>query len=98
VHLDEDVAAADELAVDVHLRNRRPAGEFLDSLADFGVFEDVDVLELDAAGLENFRGAVGKSALGECLGAFHEEHHAVLIDDFLDFTVDFTHGTPSTGP
>ena len=34
VHLAQDVAAADEFAVDVELRNRRPVGVFLDALAD----------------------------------------------------------------
>src|SRR5262245_32988527 len=34
VHLAHDVAAADELAADEDLRNRRPVGVLLDALAD----------------------------------------------------------------
>jgi hypothetical protein len=36
VHLADDVAAADELPVDVELGDRRPARELLDALADAG--------------------------------------------------------------
>ena len=95
MHLEKNVAAADEFPIDVDLGNRGPSRELFDSLADFGVFQDVDVLEFGTGGLKNFRCAVGKTALGKVLGAFHEEHHPVLFDDFLDFTIDFTHGTPS---
>ena len=48
VHLAHDVRAADEFAVDVELRNRRPVGVVLDALADVGIGEDVD-------GKERFR-------------------------------------------
>jgi len=94
VHLDEDVAAADEFTFDVDLGNGGPAGEFFDPLADIGVFEDVDVFEFGSGGLKNFDRAIGKSALGEGLGAFHEKHDAVLIDDFFDSAIDVTHGAP----
>src|SRR6185437_13117873 len=42
VHLAHDVAAADEFAVDVKLRDRRPVGELLDAIADFRVLQHVD--------------------------------------------------------
>src|SRR5262245_54551905 len=48
VHLAHDVAAADELALDVELRNGRPLTEVLDALAQRRVGQDVDALELDA--------------------------------------------------
>lgn len=95
MHLEQDVATADEFSVDVDLRNGGPAGEVLDSLADFRVFEDVDVFEFGACSLENFGCPVGETALREGLGALHEEHDAVLIDDFLDSRIDVTHGAPS---
>ena len=41
-HLARDVAAADELALDVELRDGRPVGIVLDALADALVLEDVD--------------------------------------------------------
>src|SRR5579883_3470877 len=45
-HLANDVAAADELAFDIELRDGRPAREFLDALADLWVREHVDAFEL----------------------------------------------------
>src|SRR4029077_6340460 len=45
-HLPHDVAAADELAVDVKLRDCRPVREFLDALAHRRVRENVDAFEL----------------------------------------------------
>lgn len=38
VHLQQDVAAAHELAVEVHLRDRGPVGELLDSCGQKKVF------------------------------------------------------------
>src|SRR5881398_4116025 len=43
-HLHHDVGAADELALDVKLGDRRPVGIFLDALADLRVLEHVDGL------------------------------------------------------
>src|SRR5512145_1926036 len=39
-HLGDDIAAADELALDEQLRNGRPVGIFLDALAQRFGFED----------------------------------------------------------
>src|SRR5437868_5280760 len=44
-HLADDVAAADELPLDVELRDRRPVGECLDPLAHQRVGEHVDAFE-----------------------------------------------------
>src|SRR5471032_3108913 len=64
VHLHQDVRAADELAVDVQLRDRRPVGVVLDALAHFAVLEHVDRLQVaHAAGLEDLDGAAGEAAL-----------------------------------
>src|SRR5579871_992 len=52
-HLADDVAAADELALHIELRNGRPVREFLDTVADLGIGEDVDAFELDAQGRED---------------------------------------------
>src|SRR6266705_2827161 len=43
-HLADDVAAADELALDVELRDGRPAREFLDALPQLVVLEHVEAL------------------------------------------------------
>ena len=63
-HLAGDVGAADELALDVELRDRRPVGEFLDSLTDFGVLEDVDADHRRAEIVENLHHLTGEAALG----------------------------------
>src|SRR5271170_5917633 len=48
VHLERDVAAADELALDVKLRVGRPVGEALEGLAHLRLLEDIDMFELGA--------------------------------------------------
>ena len=83
-HLEEDVAAADELPVDVELRDGRPVRERLDALTDLRVLEDVDLLELGAAATEDLDRAVAEPALREVPRALHEEHDAVARHDRLD--------------
>src|SRR5215469_11151193 len=84
VHLADDVAAADELALDVELRNRRPVGEFLDALTDRRIGEHVDTFELDAQLREDLHDAGGEAALWENRRALHEEHDTVVGDILLD--------------
>src|SRR5687767_8435186 len=77
IELGHDVAAAHELPVDIELGDRRPGGELLDSVAHFGISEHVDVDERLAHLLERPHHTVGKTALREALGPFHEK------DDFI---------------
>src|SRR5262249_28364793 len=64
VHLAHDVAAADEFAVDVELRNGRPVGVVLDPLPDAGVGEHVDREELvDPAGVQHLHRHLREPAL-----------------------------------
>ena len=42
IHLADDIAASDELPVDVELRNRRPLGENLDPIPDLGGTKRID--------------------------------------------------------
>src|SRR5687768_3539701 len=53
-----DVGPADELAVQVELRNGRPARVLLDALAKRGVLQHVVAGELDAQPLQNLGGHV----------------------------------------
>ena len=63
VHLHHDVRAADELAVDVELRDRRPVGVVLDALADSSSSSTLTVFRsVDAAGLQDLDGAAGEAA------------------------------------
>src|SRR3546814_16719984 len=45
VHLADDVAAADELAPHIELRDGRPGAEFLDALTQRLILKDIDALE-----------------------------------------------------
>ncbi len=74
VHFGDDIAAADEFAFDVELRDCGPVGEFFDTVSDFRVFEDVDGFEWDLGMFEDLDDACGESALREHGCAFHEEH------------------------
>jgi uncharacterized SAM-binding protein YcdF (DUF218 family) len=84
VHLAHDVAAADELPVHVHLRDRRPVGVGLDRLALLGLGQDVDRLEGDADLGENADGRGGEAAHREPRRALHVDHDPVLPDLALD--------------
>src|SRR5262249_47230368 len=88
VHLADDVAAADELALDVELRNRRPLREVLDALAQGGVGQHVDALELDAELAQHLNHGRGESALREYRRALHVEDDVVLRDVLLDAIED----------
>ena len=80
VHLGDDVAAADELAVDEELRDRRPLREGRELLADARVGEDVDRRERRVDRLQGGDGARGEAAHGLLGRALHEEDDGVLAD------------------
>eukprot|EP00327_Prymnesium_parvum_P022959 CAMPEP_0113246582 /NCGR_PEP_ID=MMETSP0008_2-20120614/9536_1 /TAXON_ID=97485 /ORGANISM="Prymnesium parvum" /LENGTH=159 /DNA_ID=CAMNT_0000094325 /DNA_START=217 /DNA_END=693 /DNA_ORIENTATION=+ /assembly_acc=CAM_ASM_000153 len=84
VHLNHQVAPADELPVDVALRDRRPAGVFLDALADGGVLKDVADFVGNVHRVEDLHGGVGEAALREELVAFHKENDGARVDELLD--------------
>src|SRR5260370_28612736 len=71
-HFADDVAAADELAFDVELRNRWPVRERFDPPAQRRIAEHVDTLELDAQMIEHLHHDAGKTALRENRRALHE--------------------------
>src|SRR5580765_5494630 len=92
VHLGHDVRAADELAVDVELGDRRPVRIFLDALADLLVLEDVHRLQVgDAAGLEDLDRAAGKAAHRELRGSLHEKDDAMALDQIVDALLNVAH-------
>lgn len=84
VHLGHDIAAADELALDVELGEGGPLAELLEALADFFVFKDIEALELGASVVEDLHGAGGEAAHRAIRGAFHEEHDGGLVDQLLE--------------
>src|SRR5690242_6604442 len=83
-HLAHDIAAADELALHVELRDGRPVGVSLYALAYAHVLEHVDVFEIDAKVPEDLRDLHRETALRHGLSAFHEQHHVVPGDLLAD--------------
>src|SRR6185437_13124685 len=84
VHLQGDVAAADQLAVDVELRVGRPVGMPLERFAHLRLLEDIDVLELRSHGAQGCHRLRGKAALRKVRRAFHEQHHGAGTQLGLD--------------
>lgn len=87
VHGHQDVAAADELLVDVQLWDRGPVGELLDALAQLRILEDVEggeLVRVDALQAQDLDGGAGEAALGGLGGALHEEHDGRRADGLLD--------------
>src|SRR5690606_20350676 len=75
--LGRDVAAADQLAVDVELRERRPVRIHLETLANLGVLKNVDVCEARAGRAQNRDGFRREAALRKIRSALHVEQHGV---------------------
>ena len=79
VHLQDDVAATHQLAVDEELRDRRPVRDRRELLADPRVGEDVERGVLDLERVER-GGRAHREAAGRLVGgALHEEHHGVVL-------------------
>src|SRR3954469_11170539 len=95
-HLADDVATADELALDVELRNGRPVGIGLDAVAQFGGFQDVQALVTDPDVIEDLHHLPGKAALGKLRCAFHKQYDVVrlhfIVDKLLDAHIHFLMG------
>jgi len=92
-HLENDVAAPDQLAIDPQLREGRPVGIFRQVGANFRILQDVDVGELLAAAHHGLGGAGGKTALRRVGRAFHVQQHRVVFDLLFD-GFDDIHGAP----
>src|SRR4030088_1647853 len=92
-HLADDVAAADELALDVELRNRWPVRIGLDAVAQLGRFKDVEALVADPDVVENLHHLAGETALRKLRRSLHEQHDVVrlhfLVDELLDAHLGF---------
>jgi hypothetical protein len=84
VHLGDDVAPADQLALDEQLGDGRPLRQGGQLLADPRVRQDVDRRERRAGGLERRDSARGEAARGAVGGSLHEEDDLVVADRFGD--------------
>jgi len=90
-HLADDVAAADELALDVELRDGRPVAVDLDAFAHGVVGQHVDALVGHAEVAEDLGDLAGEAALREVRRAFHEQHDVVRLHFVVDLGVDVGH-------
>ena len=86
VHLDRDVTTADQLAIDIELRESRPIGIGLQRFAYFRILENIDVRELGLAGAQRAYGLGLEPALRKIGGALHIEDHGggreLVLDPF----------------
>ncbi|CRD47806.1 hypothetical protein BN1263170052 [Stenotrophomonas indicatrix] len=81
----DDVAAADQLAVDEQLREGGQIGEARQIGADLRLFQHIDRAQCDGAcGHQGLHGAAGIAAHGVLRGALHEQHERVTIHLGLD--------------
>src|SRR5450631_3364512 len=87
-HFPDNVAAADELTLDVKLGNRRPAGKFLDPLPDFVAGEAVDRCIGNAQIIHDLHDLPRKSALRKVRGSLHKQNDVILVDRRLDVILD----------
>ena len=83
-HRLHDVGTADELAIDVELRDRRPVAVVLDALADLVVGEHVDGRVVVEQRVEPVDRGRREAALRPAARAFHEEHDAVRGEQLVD--------------
>ena len=83
-HFAHDVAAADELAFDIELRNGRPIGELLDPVAQGGIDQDIDAFEFDAEIAQDLHDGGRETALRKHRRALHVEHHRIFVEILLD--------------
>src|SRR2546421_2139319 len=84
VHLGDDVAAPNELAVDEQLRDRGPVGEARELLTDPWVRQYVDRCKGLTERLKHGDGTSGEPAGGLLRRPLHEQDHGVLGDRALD--------------
>ena len=81
-HLADDVAASNELPVDLELWIRRPLGERLDSIPDLGGTKYIDRFVAGLQLVEDLHDLGRESALRHAASSLHEEDDPVLGHEF----------------
>src|SRR6476469_5322915 len=89
-----DVCAADQLALDEDLRDRRPARKLRKLLPDRRVGEDVHRGHRRTGLAQRTKSAVRVAAHDELRRALHEEHYGLVVDHVLDAVLDLAHEVP----
>lgn len=90
--VDQDVAATDELAVDVDLRDGGPIGVLLDAFPQLLVLEAVECFEefrLDTLDLHDLDDCAGETAHGHVGSTFHKDDQRVALDGSIDLASCF---------
>src|SRR5205823_6927127 len=85
------VGAADQFAADEDLRDRRPARDRRELLADSGVGQDVHRRHRRAGTAERIKRSRGVAAHDELGRAFHEEGDILRLDHVLDLLAKLAH-------
>ena len=83
-----DVAAADQLPVDIKMRASRPVRVRLQPFPDLGILENVHERELRVHRAQCSDGLSGKPALGKVRRALHIEQHRIAIQLLSDSIVE----------
>src|SRR5580700_9964275 len=87
-HLADDVATADELALDIELGNGRPVRKALDAAAQIVVLENVETLVGHAQIIEDLHHLPRKSAHRKLRRSLHEQNDVVglhlIVDELFD--------------
>merc|ERR1719433_222994 len=83
VHLRHNVAASNELPIDVELRYRRSIAKLFDRLAYLVVREHVARRKFHLKVVQDSAHMVRKSALGGFWDAFHEQHDPIFRNVLL---------------
>src|SRR3569623_2099449 len=77
--LQRDIAAADQLAADEDLWKGRPIGVPREIAVHLGIFKDVHIGIILAAGSQRLGGAARKSALRKVRSPLQEDHNGILF-------------------
>jgi hypothetical protein len=85
IHLDDNIAAADQFAVNPQLWERRPVGVLRQLGADVRVLQDINVGKALAAGGQRLNRLCGKTAVWQLWRAFHVQQNRVLSNLVLNF-------------
>src|SRR5258708_17435631 len=91
MQLANDIASADELAVNIYLRDRRPIAVALDPITQFGIAQNVGGLVGHAQLLEDRDLLSRESALRKTSVALPEDHDLLVFNRRLDLFDDVCH-------
>ena len=90
MHFHHDVEAANELSLDVHLRDSRPVRVLFDCGSECLIGQHIYILVLfDTVGIQEGDNSAAEATLGHFPGTFHEQANIILADPFRDVLCHF---------